>query len=352
MSPMLNEAASVGIRAIEKRIHPWNIVPRDWFSYAEELRPLFAQIIHAKTDNIALIPSVSYGMAIAAKNIAVRAGQTIVLLDQEFPSNVYVWQELAQQTGAHIVNVRPTEQQSWTEAAVHAITDATAIVAVPNCHWTNGAVIDLEAIGRKARSVNAKLVIDASQSVGAYPLNVQVVKPDFLVAVGYKWLFGLYSLSYLYADEKYFDNGQPLEHSWINKEGSEDFAALVNYREQYRPGAYRFSAGEFPGFIHAPMAIAALKQVLAWGVANIQETLSTLTNEIEVRARAKGYTPVAASQRVGHIIGIQMDAGKTAALSKQLAANNVYVSVRGNSIRVAPHVYNDLQDVDKLVSLL
>jgi selenocysteine lyase/cysteine desulfurase len=105
------------------------------------------------------------------------------------------------------------------------------------------------------------------------------VQPDFLVAVGYKWLLGPYGLGYLYVAPKWQERGIPLEQSWLTRAGSEDFARLVDYRDKYRPGARRFDMGEFPQFALAPMAMAALRQILAWGVNNIQETISALTGD-------------------------------------------------------------------------
>lgn len=352
MSPMLNAVANATASAVDARREPWRILPKEWFGPAEELRGLFAQIIQAHADNIALIPSVSYGIAVAAGNIELKTGQHIILLEGEFPSNVYAWREAARTTGAKVVTVSRADNQTWAEVLLGAITTQTAVVSVPNCHWTDGSFVDLEAVGQRARSVNAKLVVDASQSLGAYPLDIEKVKPDFLVTVGYKWLFGPYGLAYLYAKDEYCQSGRPLEYSWINKMGSDNFTALVNYRDEYRPGARRFDAGEFPGIFLAPIALAGLKQILAWGVANIQETIAVLTLNIEEQARKKGYTPTPRALRVGHLLGVRGTPDAITALAHKLPANNVYVSMRGNNIRIAPHLYNSPADVLRLVHLL
>jgi selenocysteine lyase/cysteine desulfurase len=352
MSPLLKKVKQAGIEGINKRAAPWDIKIDDWFGPSEKLRELFARIVNGNKENIALIPSVSYGIAIAANNISLTHEQTILLLDQEYPSNVYSWRELSKRTGATIVTIKREDKQSWTAAIISKITPKTGLVAIPNCHWTDGSIIDLDLVSEQTRKVNAKLVIDASQSLGAYPIAVNKIMPDFLVTVGYKWLHGPYNLGYLYADDKYCKNGNPIELSWLNKKGSEDFTKLVAYTDEFKSGARRFDAGEFPNFTHLPMAIAALTQIIDWGVENIQETLAKLTIEIETRAKDLGLETPQHTNRVGHLIGIKFTESKVALLGKKLAENQVYVSFRGTNMRIAPHLYNDESDIDKLFDLL
>lgn len=352
MSPLLKSVSFAGIEAIKRRNHPWNIRIDDWFDPAEELRGLFAKIIHGSKENIALVPSVSYGIATAARNIQLNAAQKIIVLDQQYPSNVYAWRELSHETKAELITVKRATDQSWTAAILEQIDANTGLVAIPNCHWTDGTIIDLEVISRKVKAVNAKLVIDGSQSVGAYPLDISKIKPDFLVTVGYKWLLGPYGLGYLYADPKYCLNGKPIEYSWLNKEGSEDFTRLVDYKEDFKAGARRFDFGEFPSFIHIPMAIAALTQILDWGIENIQESLSLLTKRLEDLSRQSGFETPKASSRVGHMIGIACSSEQISKLSKRLADDQVYISFRGANIRVAPHLYNDSRDIERLFEIL
>jgi selenocysteine lyase/cysteine desulfurase len=352
LSPQLINIRQAGISGMDKKAFPWTIKMDDWFKPGEDLRSLFAKIINAGKDSVALVPSVSYGTAIAARNISLRANQKIILLDRQYPSNVYAWRELSKESGAEIVTVAKEAGQNWTEAILEKMDEHTGLVAIPNCHWTDGSLIDLEVISRKTKSISAKLVIDASQSVGAYPLDIQKIKPDFLVSVGYKWLMGPYGLGYIYCDQKYWEAGAPIEHGWLNRKGSEDFTRLVDYQDDLQPGARRFDAGEYPDFVKIPMAIAALTQVLEWGVANIQETLSGITGEIEMRARKAGYETPQREHRTGHMIGIKIPDDQISRIGKKLSEHKVFVSFRGSSMRVAPHLYNDLDDVRRLFEFL
>lgn len=351
LSPQLRAVTGAGLNAVGKREHPWDIQSGDWFSYPETLRALAARVIHADTDGMALIPSVSYGISIAAANLPVSKGQHILVMDQEYPSNYYAWAELAKANEAQIVTVKK-EGYTWTEAIVNAINEQTAVVTISNCHWTNGALVDLEQVSKKAKLAGAALVVDASQAMGAYPIDIGVIQPDFLVSVGYKWLLGPYGLGYLYAAPKWRREGRPIEYSWMTKNDSENFAGLVNYRDDYRPGARRFDMGEFSGFIHVPMAVAALNQVLAWGVNHIQDTLRALTQKVAQRAAKIGAGFPDPEERIGHIIGLDLPGGVPDVLKEDLQKENIFVGYRGKSIRVSPYLYTGDQDIDRLFEVI
>jgi selenocysteine lyase/cysteine desulfurase len=340
------------VAALRRKASPWTVRAEDWFAPTERLRTLFARIINGDPDGVAIMPSVSYGIALAAANVPVAPKQSIVLLDGEFPSNVYAWHELARRRAAVVRTVARPSSGAWTDPLVEAIDSTTAVVSVPNCHWTDGRFLDLTRVAAAVRRVGAALVIDGSQSVGAYPLNVASIQPDFLVTVGYKWLLGPYGLAYLYAAPRWRTDGLPLEHSWLTRARAEDFASLSDYSETFRPGARRFDMGEFPQFVLTAMAIAALEQVLAWDVDRIQEAISALASRAENGAVQAGAEPVRGTDRVGHLIGIRPGAGARGHLVAALAEANVYVSVRGDAIRVAPHVFNTDADIDRLLDVI
>jgi selenocysteine lyase/cysteine desulfurase len=352
MAPQLRSITAAGINAVRAKAIPWTLSAPQWFSGAEELRSLAAQVIGADADGVALVPAVSYGIATAAANLPLASGQTIVVLDQEFPSNVYAWRELAKKKNGRVVTVLRKAGENWTKALLQAIDETTAIVAVPHCHWTDGSKVDLEVVGESSRGVGAALVIDASQSLGASVLDLERVKPDFLTAVGYKWLLGPYGLGYLYVAPKWRESGVPLEQSWLTRAGSEDFSRLVDYTDDYRAGARRFDMGEFPQFVLAPMAIVALNQILAWGVVRIEAALSAMTERVAQLATESNYSVLPAADRSAHLIGIRPRRGISAELPKALKEANMFVSIRGDSIRVAPHLYNEARDIDLLFEVL
>lgn len=352
MSPQLKSVTAAGLDAVRIKATPWTYTGANWFSSAEELRTLAGKVLGIGADSVALVPAVSYGMAIAAANVEINAGDSIILLAQAFPSNVFTWREAARKHNAHIVTVEREPGTGWTEAILRAITDRTAVVCVPRCHWMDGSVVDLDRVGERARRVGAALVIDVSQSLGAVPLDIGRIQPDFLVSVGYKWLLGPYGLSYLYASPKWQQAGVPIEQSWMPRRGSDDFARINDYCDEFQAGARRFDMGQFTQFVLAPMASAALQQILDWGIASIEQSLSHLTDEIAERAVAAGYDVAPAEQRSRHMLGIRFRNGLPANLAAALSAAKVYVSIRGDSVRVSPHLYNTTADIDRLFAAI
>jgi selenocysteine lyase/cysteine desulfurase len=351
MSPQLRSAREAGERAVGRKSRPWEIAPPDFFEDAEESRALFARLVGGEPDGVALVPSVSYGIAVAAANVPVREGQRILILEDQFPSNVYAWRELAKRSGAKLVTVtRPTDHD-WTSAVLERLDENTAVTALPNCHWTDGSLLDLPRVGERAREVGAALVVDAIQSLGAHPFDVREVRPDFLVASAYKWLLGPYGVGFLYAGEGWRE-GEPIEHNWINRRGSEDFSGLVSYEDAFQPGARRYDVGERANFALLPIANEALRRILDWGVENVSETIGGLTDLIEEEARERGIEAVPKESRARHMIGLKLGSAAPGNLAARLAAQGVYVSVRGESVRVSPHLYNTERDVERLFAAL
>jgi selenocysteine lyase/cysteine desulfurase len=350
-APLLKSAAEAGHKAVATKANPWSITIDHFFRDLEECRKLFGRLIETNPDNVALIPAVSYGISLAAKNLPISRGEEILVLADQFPSNVYPWMRLTWEKNAVLVTVsRPTDS-NWSEAVLDRIHEKTAVAALPTCHWTDGTTLDLIQIGQRCREVGAALVVDGTQSLGAVPFSVAEVRPDFLITTSHKWLLGPYSYGYCYvAPER--QNGVPLEENWLNREGSRDIARLVDYRECYQPGARRFDVGEASNFILTPIAVAALRQVLDWKPLSIAGTLDGLTGSIAEWAEKSGFKTAPPRFRSPHIIGLQKTGGFPKELPSKLAQQKVFVSVRGDSIRVSPHVYNNLNDLERLFSAL
>ena len=351
MGPLMKSAAALGAAAVHKKKNPWDIPVSDFFVPPARYYQLAAQMIDAQASDIAIVPSVSYGTAIAAKNISLKSGQNIVIMADQFPSNVYPWIEMAKENDATINTVDWPSDGDWTTALLGAINADTAIVATANAHWTNGTLIDLVAVGKKVREVGASLVLDLTQTLGVTPFSVKDVDPDYMIVGGYKWLLGPYSLGFMYVAPRNQD-GTPLEESWITRKGAEDFARLVDYKEEYESGARRFDMGEKSNFINISIANDALEKLNGFGVDNIAAYIQTLTDYIALRARAIGLSVIDDHLRVPNLIGIDFKDGVPDHIAPTLAKNKIYVSIRGDSIRVAPHIYNDKADIDRLFEIL
>jgi selenocysteine lyase/cysteine desulfurase len=349
MSPMLHSVRKAGEAGLDRRSKPWNITAMDWFTDGETARGLAAKLFQANTGDIAIIPSASYGLAVAAKNLKVAAGKEIIVLEHQFPSNYYVWENMAEKDGLKMVTVYRSNDKTLTENILDKITGNTGLVTIPNCHWIDGTMIDLQQVSDAAKAVGAYLVLDLSQSFGVLPIDIKKIQPDFAVSVGYKWLLGPYSLGYMYVSEKWQAQGEPLEYSWLIKKGSEDFTTLTGYMPGYRDGARRFDMGEYSQFNILPMSIAALEQLNQWGVADIQSEIKKLTGLVHSFKEEKGLI-AGRDSNAGHISSVPLANFNTDVLKRRLAEEKIVVSFRGTSIRVSPHLCNTAADINKLLS--
>jgi selenocysteine lyase/cysteine desulfurase len=350
LAPTLRASREAAEAALAWRARPWRISSDDWFSGAEERRALFARLAGVDPDGVALVPATSYGLAVAAANLTAGPGRRVLVLADDYPSNRYTWQRFAGRTGASLVTVDRRDGRTWGEAVLEELDERTAVVAVLATHWTDGGAVDLAAIGERARQAGAALVVDASQALGAAPLDLATVRPDYLVTVGYKWLLGPFALGYLYVAERHRD-GVPLEENWISRLGSEDFGALVDYQDRYQPGARRFDVGQRTHFETTPMAVAALRQLLDWEVERIAATLGQVTGRIQRAVEAIGLR-LTSGDRVPHMLGIALPEEARGAVAAALADAGVFAGVRGSSLRVSPHLWTTDQDVERLVDAL
>jgi selenocysteine lyase/cysteine desulfurase len=354
MSPLSKRVEAAGVAGIRRKAMPADITPKDFFSGPDKVRELFAALIGVgEPRRIAIVPSVSYGVSTIAKNTRLAPSQNVVTLVDQFPSHVYPWRRLCREAGADLKVVDPGpagpgRAERWNAALLEAIDAGTAVVAVPNVHWTDGTRFDLEVVGARARAVGAALIVDGTQSLGAMPFDVGRIQPDALVCAAYKWLGGPYSIGAAYFGTRY-DDGVPLEEGWLPREGSEDFNRLVDYRDEYRNGAARYDVGEVSNFTLIPMFAAALEQLAEWGVDNVSPYCRRLTAELIADLGDAGFGVAEEQWRGGHLFGLRVPEGfDEDGFRKRLAAENVSVALRGNAIRVAPYLYNDQGDVQAL----
>ena len=351
LSPVTHRARDAAAAALARRAQPWTIGAEDWFADVERLRGLFAQIVGGDADGVALVPATSYGFAVATRNIALGRGDRIVVLAEEYPSGIYSWRELAAGSEAEIVTVARRGDESWTEAVLAELEEPAAVVSVPNVHWTDGALIELGAVAERTHELGARLVIDASQSAGAMELDVAALRPDFMVSVGYKWLLGPFALGYLWVAPEHRD-GAPIEQNWILRENARDFARLVDYRDAYEPGARRFDMGQRTSFQLVPMAVAALEQLLEWEIARVAATLAETTRALAAGAAELGLEPAPADRRGPHLLGIQLPDDLRARVLPALEEAGCYAALRGDALRLSPHLHNTPAEVERLLEAL
>jgi selenocysteine lyase/cysteine desulfurase len=361
MSPNLKTVEQAGIEGILRKSTPYQLTQEQFFAEIEPIQRLFCKLINGSDhERVAIIPSVSYGLATVAKNLltkkGLKRGQEILIVEEEFPNDVYAWEEVCKEKGLILRTVSaPIDLKNrgkiWNKSLLKAITKKTCMVVLPHVHWFDGTRFDLETVGTKTREIGALLIIDGTQSVGALSFDVNKIKPDALICGGYKWMLGGYSLGLAYYGE-YFDNGIPIEENWINREGSDNFRNLTQLRERRTKGA-RYSVGEKSNFILLPMLIRALEQLLVWTPEAIQNYAGKLTDQPLKTLKKAGYWVESSDWRGNHLFGLRAPEGiDLENIRVKLAENKIYISLRGNVIRVAVNVFNDEEDLNALLRVL
>lgn len=357
MSPLLKEAQDRGVQGLMKKGDPSKITVSDFFDDVAKLKAVFAKLINAKAEQVAIIPSVSYGMANAAKNLHYKSNGEILVLQEQFPSNYYPWEEAAKMQQQKMIKIGSDEDSkertsSWNQNILNAINENTTAVCCGHVHWADGTLFDLKSISRKCKENHAYLIIDGTQSIGALNFNLEEIRADVLVVGGYKWLLGHYGLGLAYYSDK-FNQGNPIEHNWINKKDSRNFQTLVDYKDEYQEGAIRYSMGEQSNFVHVPILLKGIEQILEWGVDNIQDYCTTLHELLIDSLKDSPFAVQQIGESSSHLTAIRVEEGiDMDHLKKTLLDNNIYVSYRGDAIRISFYVFNDESQVRRFASIL
>lgn len=351
ISPLLKTSHEKGLNGLKFKLHPWQINNEHFFSQVDRLKQTFGSLIGSPAEHIAICPSATYGIETALKNIPIHPGDEIVIQAEEFPALVLPLKRLAQSKNAKIIVVPRPQNSSWTENYLACLSPQTKIVAFGLSHWTDGSMLDGVAISQAAHKLNATVLVDACQSLGAMPLNVNELQPDFLVAPTYKWLLGPYNCGFLYVSKKYL-NGTPLEEYWASRKGADNFANLTAYEDQYLEGAARFDMSERSQFVGIPVAQDALERILYWTPQSISEYLKPICLEIAEYAKKLGYIVPPTDSLSSHFIGIKNTTGFSETEKNSFIEKNIYLSFRGEWMRISPHVFIQRKDIDRLLSHL
>lgn len=363
MGPLPRPVEQAGMTALAARAAPIGLSPRDFFAPAERTRGLCAALVNADPEQLAFVPTVAYATAIVAKNLHPQAGQNVVMLGDMFPSNVYAWRQWRAQGVEMRTVAAPDAPWSsprtgasraarWNEAVLRAIDAGTALVAVEPAHWTDGTLFDLDRIGQRCRDVGAAFVVDATQTAGAMPLDARRLQADALVVHSYKSMLSNYGLGFAVFSDRFLA-ARPLEESWLMRAGSDDFARLVDYQDGYAPGMRRFdtSLRANPGLIC--MLEAACRLLIDWRPERIRDYLLGIARPSVARLRTMGFEVADEAERCANLFGVKLPAGMDPEACRQhLARLQIHVAVRGASVRVSPHVYNDEGDLERFVDAL
>lgn len=357
MGPLPKVAVEAGWSGLARKAQPWTVALDDFTVPVDQLRGVFAGLVGAPgdLDGIAVTPSVSYGVSTAAANLHPAPGQVAVVLDQQFPSDVYAWRRMADEHGGTVHTVGRPSDGDWTSALLadlETLGDRVAVASVPPCHWIDGGQVDLVTVGAALRKVGAALAVDTCQSLGAMPFDVAAVEPDFVFGATYKWLCGPYSLGFLWA-APHRRSGLPIEQSWSGRSNSGCLACLADYTDEFQPGARRYDMGEVANFALVPAALAAGQLVAGWDPAVTAGHARGLTDRIAAGAQALGLEVAERAHRAPHLLGVRFGPEVDAeSLAPRLADQGIHVSVRGDAVRVSAHGFNTADDAERFVEAL
>jgi selenocysteine lyase/cysteine desulfurase len=352
-APLLRRSRQALEKAASAKSRPWERNAADFFNDAETVRSKCAGLFGSNADDYAIIPAASYGISTAARILEtkLRPGDKILLMEQEFPSNVLPWRRVATESGAEIQTVARPEDGDWTSAILVRLDHNVRVAALSACHWTDGGHVDLAAISDACRQFGTALVLDMTQSLGAVPFDLDSTRPDFLVAAGYKWLLCPYGFGVMYVASQWQEE-RPLEESWLARANAENFARLVDYSDEYRPGARRFDVGETCVTTILPGAIEALDQIAEWGIENIFDLLRRTNERVVEQIEPLGFGKLARDFNCGHMFGVSLPEGASVDALGSLSAKGVYLSLRGQAVRIAPHLHITEPDIERLVAAL
>ena len=350
--PLLRSVEQAGIDGMRHQVSPEPLPPDRYFEAADRLRRELGELINVDPNRVSLTPAVSYGIAIAVHNTELDQRANVVLMAEEFPSNVYAWQDACERSGATLRTVeRPQGSEDlaerWSKAVTDAIDEHTAAVTVSSVQWTEGLRFELEAICQRARDVGALMVIDGTQSIGASPFDFERTGADLVLGSGYKWLLGPYQIGFAaYADRLL--EGRPFEHHWSNRAGVGDVRE-TGYSLKFQDGAKRYDVGQVANHFTVPMLTAGVRQVRAWSPERVQAYCASLINCVLDEVRSNEVQIADNEQRVAHIAGLRiLDEARFERIMTALAVRQVKVSRRGSVLRISPNTYNNTDDIAAL----
>jgi selenocysteine lyase/cysteine desulfurase len=353
-SPLPLRTQEAACAAVGRKGRPWLIDNEFAQAQYERTRKAAAALIDADPADVALTPSVGYGVSTAAKIFKVPRGARVLVLQDDHSSAVLEWMTRAEEGGLTVETVCQPQDGDWTQAVLAAIAregaPPIAIASISSVHWSDGGTVDLGKVASALRKAGAALLVDATHSAGVLDLDVRALDPDFVAFPTYKWLIGPYARAFLYVAKRH-QGGIPLEQTSAGRRAVRAEQKVYFADTNYVGDARRFDMGERDHFISMEMAAIGMEMVAAWGRAAIAERLAMLTGRLADGLRGTGADIPDARVRAPHILSLGFPDGMPGELVERLAAKNVYAAPRLGRLRISPHVYNDEADIDRFVEV-
>jgi selenocysteine lyase/cysteine desulfurase len=354
-SPLPLRTLEAGRAAVGRKGRPWTLDADFARGQHERARSAAARLINADPADVALTPSISYGVATAAKGLTIARGSRVIVLENDHSSPVLEWHHRAEAQGFAVETVRQPDDADWTAAVLAVIERSGAppvgLASISSVHWSDGGLIDIEKVGASLRRRGASFLLDATHSAGVLTMDVRRLDPDFVIFPTYKWLLGPYGRAFLYVAKRH-QGGIPLEQTSFGRRDvrAENEVYFADLR--YVDDARRFDMGERDHFISMEMASIGMEMMGDWGAAAVGQRLLMLTERIAEGLRGIGVSVPERRVRAPHILSLGFKGGIPAGLVEGLASEDIYVAARLRRMRISPHVFNDEADADRFVAAL
>lgn len=339
--------------AVGRKGQPWKLAASFATEQNERTRAAAARLINSAPDDVALVSSIAYGVATAAKALTVPRGTRVLVLENDHTSPVLEWMTRTEDQGFTLDTVAQPADGDWTSAVLGAIdrpgAPPVSIASIASVHWSDGGVINLEAVAKALRRQGALFLIDATHGAGVLALDVSKLDPDFVFFPTYKWLLGPYGRAFMYVAKRH-QNGVPLEQTSYGRRSVKAEQETYFLDTRYLPDARRFDMGERDHFISMEMASIGMEMMAGWGAYAVAERLKSVTTSIADGLLDAPVTVHRAEFRAPHILSLGFKNGMPANLVDALAADGIHVAPRLGRMRISPHVYNDEADVERFVT--
>lgn len=329
----------------------WNQVGMDWDAWMGEVdraRAAFAALIGAAPGEVAVSSSVSEATSSVASALEPGGGRRrIVTTHAEFPTVGHVW--LAQERrGFEVVWVRVTDGAVQLEDYDPLVDEETLLVSATHAYYQTGAAQDLAAIAERAHAAGALVYVDAYQALGTRPLDVKALDLDFLACGTLKFLMGMPGIAFLYVSPTISDRLHPAVTGWF---GRVDPFAFDADRLDWAAGGRRFDTGT-PPIVNAAVARAGIELVASVGLDRIQDWTTALSRRLIEGGQARGFRVLGTTDSMRKAPTTAFAVRDTHAAETALRTRGILGSARGPAIRLAPHFYNTLEEIDRALDAL
>ena len=323
---------------------PWEL----WVERSETARNAFAGLINAHSNEVAVMTSVSAGVSALASTFDFSGERNkVVVSDFEFPTVAQLW-HAQEQRGAEVVHVPAAGNIIPLERFANAIDGRTKLVSITQICYRNGSRLDVPAIVELAHSKGALVLLDSYQALGNVEVDVRQLGVDFLVGGVLKYLLSSAGLAFLYVRKELIDELFSTTGGWFSQANIFD---MDIYATNPHPSARRFEAGT-PPVPNIYAALAGIKLVQSVGLPKIEARIRLLTDAIKSESMRRGFNLVTPIDPDRHGAMIALRSHHVGLLAKRLEEDGIVVSHRDDNLRISPHFYNNLDDVQQLMAAL